>query len=372
MLRRARSMILALLAATGLTIGAVGVAAGPTAAAGSPGAVYVLSNDAAGNAVLVFDRESEGALVAAGSVPTGGLGSGGGLGTQGAVVLSQSGRWLLAVNAGSDDISLFSIRRGRPMLVDTESSGGDMPVSVTVHRRVVYVLNGADDTISGFRIRGGGLKPIAGSTRDLSGTGVGGAQVEFTPDGDQLVVTEKNTNLIDVFPVNRHGQAGAPVTNPSNGVTPFGFAQDNRGRLIVSNANGGAPDASSLTSYAVNSDGTVDSLDGPVATNQTAACWVVVTRNGRYAYTTNTGSASITGYRIGRNGSLTRLDDDGVTATTQAGPIDFDLTRNSRYLYTLNDGSDSISIHRVSGDGGLEPVGVVTGLPAAAVGLAAS
>ena len=122
----------------------------------------------------------------------------------------------------------------------------------------------------------------------------------------------------------------------------------------------------------MNGDGTVDSLDGPVATNQTAACWVVVTRNGRYAYTTNTGSASITGYRIGRDGSLTRLDDDGVTATTQAAPIDFDLTRNSRYLYTLNDGSDSISIHRVNADGALEPIGVLTGLPATAVGLAAS
>ena len=181
MLRRARSMILALLAATGLSIGAVGVAAGPTAAAGSPGAVYVLSNDAAGNAVLVFDRQSNGALVPAGAVSTGGFGSGGGLGTQGSVVLSQGGRWLLAVNAGSDDISLFSIHRGRPVLVDTESSGGDMPVSVTVHRRVVYVLNGANDTISGFRIRGGGLEPIAGSTRSLSGAGVGGAQVDSPP-----------------------------------------------------------------------------------------------------------------------------------------------------------------------------------------------
>jgi 6-phosphogluconolactonase len=373
MLCRARSLLLRVLAVAGLSVGVVGVAAGPTAASGTPGAVFVLSNDAAGNAVLVFDRKADGSLLPAAPVPTGGLGSGGGLGTQGAIVVSENGRWLLAVNAGSDDVSLFAIRRGHPVLVDTEASGGDMPVSVTVHRRVVYVLNGADDTISGLRIvRGGELEPIAGSTQPLSGTGVGGAQVEFTADGDQLVVTEKNTNTIDVFPVDRHGQAGAPVTNPSNGTTPFGFAEDRRGRLIVSNANGGAPGASSMTSYTVNSDGTVTALDGPVATNQTAACWVVVTDNGRYAYTTNTGSGSITGYRIGADGSLTLLDDDGVTATTQAGPIDFDLTRNSRYLYTLNGGSQSISIHRVAADGGLLPVGVVTGLPASAVGLAAS
>jgi 6-phosphogluconolactonase (cycloisomerase 2 family) len=321
--------------------------------------------------VLVFDRRADGGLVAAGAVSTGGLGSGDGLGTQGAVVESASGRWLLAVNAGSDDVSLFALERGRPVLVDTESSGGDMPVSITVHRRVVYVLNGGDDTISGLRLRPGALEPIPGSTQSLSGSGVGGAQVEFTPDGDQLVVTEKNTNLIDVFPLDRHGTAGPAVTNPSNGATPFGFAHDHRGHLIVSNANGGAPGESSLTSYDVNENGTIVSLDGPVATNQTAACWVVVTRNGRFAYTTNTGSGSITGYRIGTNGSLTRLDDDGVTATTQSGPIDFDLTRNSRYLYTLNGGSQSISIHRVTSSGDLVAMGTITGLPASAVGLAA-
>lgn len=336
------------------------------------GAVYAISNDPGGNAVVVFDRHRDGSLTAAPAVPTGGLGSGAGLGSQGSVVLSDDGRWLLAVNPGSDDVSLFAVRHRRPVLVDNESSGGDGPVSVTVHGEVAYVLNAGDDTISGLRIGHRGLAPIAGSTRSLSGTGVGGAQIEFTPAGRQLVITEKNTNLIDVLPVDRHGRAGAPITNPSNGVTPFGFAFSPQGRLVVSNANGGATDASSLTSYGVNRDGTVISLDGPDGTNQTAACWVVVTGNGRFVYTTNTDSASITGYRLGRDGSLTILDADGVTGSTESTPIDFDLAANSRYLYTLNSGSDSISIHRVGDDGSLTPLGVVGGLPANAVGLAAS
>jgi 6-phosphogluconolactonase (cycloisomerase 2 family) len=186
------------------------------------------------------------------------------------------------------------------------------------------------------------------------------------------VVTEKNTNVIDVFPVDRRGRAGTPSENPSNGTTPFGFAFDPQGRLIVSNANGGMTDASSLTSYSVRRDGTVATLDGPEGTNQTAACWVVVTGDGRFTYTTNTGSGSITGYRIGRDGSLTILDPDGVTATTGEGPIDVDLTGNSRYLYTLNGDSDSVSIHRVGDDGSLTPQGVMSGLPATAVGLAAA
>jgi 6-phosphogluconolactonase (cycloisomerase 2 family) len=334
--------------------------------------VYALSNDAAGNALVVFDRRADGSLRSARTVPTGGLGSGAGLGTQGALVVSDDGRWLLAVNPGSDDVSLFALHRGRPILVDVAASGGDMPVSVTVDGDLVYVLNSGDDTISGLRIGRRGLAPIAGSTRSLSGSGVGPAQVELTAHGRQVVVTEKNTNLIDVFPVDRRGRAGAPATNASNGVTPFGFAVDPQGRLIVSNANGGATDGSSLTSYRVQRDGTVASLDGPEPTTETAACWVVVTGNGRFTYTTNTGSASITGYRIGRDGSLRILDADGVTGRTGTGPIDLDLTDGSRYLYTLNSGSHSISIHRVEHDGSLTALGTVDGLPTAAAGLAAT
>ena len=372
MVRRVPSALLRALAVVGITAAAVGVAAASTTASAKSGAVYLISNDPGGNSVLVFDRQPDGSLVAAAPVPTGGLGSGGGLGSQGAVVVSDDGNWLVAVNPGSDDVSLFGIDDGQLVLVDTETSGGDIPVSVTVHRRMLYVLNAGSDTIAGLRIEHSQLAPIAGSTQPLSSAGAGGAQIEFTPSGRQLVVTEKNTNLVDVFHVGRDDRAAAAVTNPSNGATPFGFAFDRAGRLIVSNADGGAPDASSLTSYDVKRDGTVVSLDGPDPTNQTAACWVVVTGNGQFAYTTNTGSASITGYRIDRNGSLTILDDDGVTATTEAGPIDFDLTDDSRLLYTLNSGSHSISIHRVGRDGELEALGVTSGLPATAVGLAAT
>jgi 6-phosphogluconolactonase len=344
----------------------------PAAQARPSGAVYAISNDIGGNTLVVFDRRSDGSLRPAPSVPTGGLGSGVEPGTQGAVVLSDDGRWLLAVNPGSDDVSLFAVHRGRPVLVDVDPSGGDQPVSVTVHGSLMYVLNAGDDTVAGLRITRRGLVPVAGSTRSLSGSGVGPAQVELTSGGHQLVVTEKNTNMIDVFPVDRRGRAGPPTVNPSNGVTPFGFAIDRHGRLIVSNANGGATDASSLTSYAVHRDGTLTSLDGPDGTTETAACWVVVTGNGRYAYTTNTGSASITGYRIGRGGSLTILDADGVTGSTGTRPIDIDLADGSRFLYTLNGDSDSISIHRVEADGSLTARGTVTGLAATAVGLAAS
>jgi len=153
------------------------------------GAVFTMNNAVAGNAVLVFQRAADGTLTAAGSVPTGGLGAGTGLGNQGAVVLSENRRWLFVVNAGSNDISVFRIKRGGLNLTDRVGSGGTQPVSVTVRDGLVYVLNaGAPNNISGFTLsHAGKLTALAGSTQPLSAASTGPAQVEFSPDGNVLV-----------------------------------------------------------------------------------------------------------------------------------------------------------------------------------------
>jgi 6-phosphogluconolactonase len=341
--------------------------------AGAGGAVYTSSNSPAGNVVIAYNRAEDGTLSMLGTFPTGGTGTGGGLGNQGAVTLSANGQWLLVVNAGSDNVSVFRVRGSGLERTDVEGSGGDMPISVTISGNLVYVLNeGGMGNISGFRLgRGGDLVPLAGSSRPLSGAGVDPAQVSFSPNGKVLVVTEKNTNLIDTYTVSRDGLASGPSTHPSAGMTPFGFAFSPRGHVIVSEAFGGAPDASAMSSYGVSDGGSLALVSGSVGTTETAACWVVVTGNGKYTYTTNTGSASITGYRIGRDGSLTLLDADGVTGQTGAGPIDAALSANSRFLYTLDSGSDGISAFMVNADGSLSALPGVTGLPDGANGLAA-
>ena len=155
--------------------------------------VYIASNGAAGNKVLIYQRSASGGLAAAGEVATGGLGSGGGLGNQGGVAAAESGRTLLVVNAGSNDVSVFRVRDGGLALTDRLPSGGTQPVSVAVHDDIVYVLNAGSDNISGFRLRHGRLAPIAGSTRPLSGSGTAPAQIAFSPSGDTLLVTEKAT-----------------------------------------------------------------------------------------------------------------------------------------------------------------------------------
>jgi 6-phosphogluconolactonase len=361
---------LALPGALGLALAALGVAASG-AIAHSPGAVYTLTNDPAGNEVKVFERAGDGSLSAAGEFATGGTGTGTGLGNQGAVALD--GRLLFAVNPGSDSISSFRVRGGGLELLDADPSGGDQPISLTVDDGLLYVLNeGAAGNITGYTIsKHGALSPLAGSTRPLSGVGVDPAQVSFDPSGGTLVVTEKNTNLIDTYAVDPDtGLASGPNPQASAGATPFGFAFDPRGHLIVSEAFGGATDASAVSSYAVE-DGIIDPISPSVATTETAACWIVVTKNGRFAYTTNTGSASISGYRVGHDGALTLLDADGVTGPTGPAPIDMALTNSSRLLYSLNSGDGTISGFRVGADGALTPIGGASGVPTVASGLAA-
>lgn len=342
------------------------------------GTVYTMSNAAAGNSVLVFQRAADGTLTAADTVPTGGSGTGTGLGNQASLVLSSEGRWLFACNAGSDEISVFAVTPRGLVRTAKVASGGHRPVSLTIHRSLLYVLNaggavGGKDNIAAFVFVGGRLYPVADSTRALSADNTGPAQVGFTRDGGVLVVTEKATGVIDTYTVGDDGLASDRQMFASPVPTPFGFTVGREGRLFVSEANGGAADASSVSSYSVSDDGDLTAITSGASTHETAACWVVLTRNERLAYVTNTGSGTISGYRVSRSGALSLLNADGITATTGAGssPIDLALTRGSRYLYSLNSGDHSITGFRVNDDGSLTAVPRVTGLPAGANGLAA-
>jgi hypothetical protein len=223
---------------------------------GQSGAVYVMTNADDDNEIVVLDRDAKGTLTEVDLISTGGLGSGGGLdplGSQGSLILSPNRRWLVAVNAGSDNISVFRIRQDDLELIDQFDSGGEFPVSITLYHDLLYVLNaGGVPNITGFRLTHRGvLEPLDDSTRDLPAGG-GFHQVGFDPQGDVLVVTQGNppVNNIHIFPLNREGLPSlAPVTSDSVGVVPFGFIFDRRGHLLVSEAGSGA-----VTSYKILSD----------------------------------------------------------------------------------------------------------------------
>ena len=335
---------------------------------GGPRAVYTLTNQVAGNAVAVFARAGDGTLTAAGSFSTGGAGTGAGLGSQGAVTLSNDGRLLFAVNAGSNDVSVFRVDPQGLSLLSRTPSGGTLPTSVTVSRNVVYVLNtGGAGNISGFTVGStGGLTPIAGSTASLSTAAAGPAEVSFSPDGRELVVTEKGTSLLDVYPVDKNGVAGERTSYTSAGGTPFGFAFGPRNLLFVSEA--AAP--GSASSYAVNKEGNLQVISGAVLTHHGAPCWAVVTADGRFGFTGN-GSGSVSGFSIAPDGAI-RLLGDGGAAVIGSGVNDIALSANSRYLYVLQTGgAQAIHAFRIQDDGSLKALGPVGGLPTGTRGLAA-
>ena len=333
------------------------------------GAVYIMTNDLAGNRVVRYDRAIDGSLAFSGKFSTGGLGATGLTGSnQGGLVLSSNGRTLLVVNAGSNDISIFQVHQNILSLTDKTSSHGIMPISLTLHNRLVYVLNaGGKDSvgnIAGYKLDSEGeLTPIAGSVQPLSGI-TAPAQISFNPQGTVLVVTEKTTNKIDTYTVNGDGVASAPISHASSGNTPFGFAFSNRGTLIVSEAAGGT-----LSSYSVSNAGSLTTISGSVPDNQLAPCWVVVTENSKYAYTTNAHSGTISSYTVDRNGVIHLLQ--SIAATTGSGDIDMALTRNSGYLYVSIISSQSTQGYKVHDDGSLSWVTTITGVPAGVDGLAA-
>jgi 6-phosphogluconolactonase (cycloisomerase 2 family) len=341
----------------------------------SPGAVYTMTNAAAGNEVIAYDRAGDGSLTFRAAYATDGLGTGMGLGSQGSIILSQDGQWLFVVNAGSNEISVFQNKKNELERTDVVDSGGVAPISLTVFGGVLYVLNAGDTStagnITGFTLEGGGtLAPLANSTQPLSsdapGATIGPAQVAFDNQGEFLVVTEKMTNMIDTYAVD-DGLAGPPETHPSAGETPFGFAFDRRNHPIVSEAFGGAPNASATSSYDLE-EGDLEVISASVPTTQTAACWVAISKDGKYAYAANTGSGSVSSYAIAKNGEITLLE--AQAGVTGGAAIDLAVSNNGRYLFALAGRVNTISVFHVEADGSLELLSDVS-VPAGSVGLAA-
>ena len=332
------------------------------------GHVYAMSNATSGNQVVIFDRDAQGALTINSSVLTNGKGTGQSLESQGSLVISPNGKWLFAVNAGSDDISVFEISASGLQLTDTLASGGTKPVSLAYDDNVLYVLNaGTPNNITGFELNAQGLlTAIPNSTRPLSAASTNPGQIAFSPDGSLLVVTEKDTNVLARFTVNATTNAplnfeAMPVTQR----TPFALAFRGGNHFFVANANGGQVDQGSVTPWGERQDQLIE-LQPTVSTTETSTCWIVTMGSVKLAYVSNTGSDSITGLRIQNNTQLTLLDPSGATARTGPKPQDLATVRGARFLYALNTGDGTISGWSVN-----KTTGALTALQAAVTGLPA-
>jgi 6-phosphogluconolactonase (cycloisomerase 2 family) len=330
------------------------------------GAVLALTNAPGGNAVVMYHRAADGSLAAGGIFPSGGAGTGAGLGSQNAIVVTDDRRFVLAVNAGSHSISSFRLRHDRLELVDTVPSGGVIPTSVAVRNGLVFVLNaGVPNNITGFRLGPqGGLDQLPGFTRPLSAASTSPAQVSFSHDGGVLLVTERATNLISRFTLERDGIDG-PFVTPSAGPTPFGFAVGARDTVFVSEAGAGG----GASTYRLRGD-ELDAISSNVMTGQRAACWAALTPNGRFGYVTNAGTGNISGFAIAPDGTAELLDANGVAAATGGNPTDMAMSQDGRYLYARVASLSAIAIFRIGHDGRLDPLPSLTGTPAGLAGLA--
>jgi len=352
-------------------------AQGVARAGGSSGAVYTMSNDGSANGVIAYRRAANGRIAEIGRFGTGGSGTGfPRLGSQGSVVLALNNSRLLVTNGGSDDISVFAVLRDNSlMLLQRIASGGSGPESITTRGNLVYVLNTGeeDNNITGFRFTSSGrLARLQGSTRALSQKRADPAQVQFSPNGRTLVVTEKGTNRIDTFAVRGDGRTSRARVHPSAGQTPFGFAFRKDGILVVTEAFGGTPGKAAASSYSL-TGARLRPVTRSAPDSQSDVCWTVITNDGRYAYVTNNGSGTISSYRIANNGTLTLFQARAATTGRPGGfgTRDADLSDDGTYLYAIDVGTRTMNAFRVRGDGRLTRVAVVKRLPATFAGVAA-
>ena len=338
------------------------------------GAVYTMTNAATGNVVLAFRRAADGALSSLGAYPTGGTGTGGAvdpLQSQNSVLLSDDHRLLFAVDAGSNAVTSFRVADdGALSRADHGPSGGAVPVSLALSGRVLYVLNGGHNVVHGYRAaESGRLAPLPGGTRALNPGAAGASTIRFSADGRALIVTERLSNRLETFPVLPNGRLGDPVVTASAGATPFGF--DVAGpNVIVSDATAAGQNAA-VSSYRVGAGATLAVSTAALDVGGQGACWALATNDGRYAYTVNSASATISAFAVGADGRLTRVNAAGPVASTGTGsaPLDPAFSSDDAFLYVLKAGTGTIGAFRVGADHGLTAAAADTPVGAPASGL---
>jgi 6-phosphogluconolactonase (cycloisomerase 2 family) len=367
-----------------LAVAAAAVVAVPASASASSdaspvvGHVYVNDNTTGTNTIGAFSRHADGTLTPEAGSPfaAGGAGTGSGLASQGALQLSANGQFVIAVDAGSNQVSVLRVLGNGALLRvpgGVVSSGGVLPDSVAVHGNLVYVANSGSggSNYTGFRLGPDGrLNLIPGSTVALpSGSAPG--DVLFNGNGSKLVGTRVGTSLIDSFTVGGDGlltaAPGSPF--PAQGLGPFGseFRPTDPGQLFVSNAHNVGAGTGTVSAFTDSPNGTLTSIGAsPFADNQTAPCWVEITHDGQFLFTVNTGSGEISSYQIAPDGLLTLLGSTPVSQTGGVGAVDPRLSPDGRFLYVNESRIGAVGVFAVNGGSLTELAASPIALPAGA------
>jgi 6-phosphogluconolactonase (cycloisomerase 2 family) len=329
----------------------------------APEHVYLDGNTAGANTIAGFVRHADGSLTAAPGSPfqAGGAGLGAGIASQGATQLTDNGRYALAVDAGSNQISVLRVNGDgslTPVAGSPFASGGVEPNSIAVHGGLVYVSNLVSATVApnytGFFLTPWGrLQPIPNSTVTLP-AGQNTGDIVLNNDGTKLVGsviggTTPGSSLLNSFRVNRNGTLTAASGSPfaAQGLGAFGseFSPINPDQVFVSNPHNGTG-LGTVSAFQDSWNGTLSSIgDSPFADGQTAPCWLVISHDGKYLYALNTGSGTISGYAIAPGGTLTLIGSTPLS-TAATGTItgtDVTISNNDRTLYVNESNNGTVA-----------------------------
>jgi 6-phosphogluconolactonase (cycloisomerase 2 family) len=358
------------LLAVALCIGASTSTVLAQAIGGGNTSVFVMTNDKVKNEVLTYQRGYDGQFVLRERVATGGRGSGGEtdpLQSQGSLTISGDRTLLFAVNPASGSVSSFHILDGIPVLVDKEPSEGAFPIAVTEHNGTVYVLNaGGNGAVVAFKADGlGRLHEIQNSSAFLTGANSGASSISVSPNGQWLIVIEKASNSIDVFPIYADGTLGTVVNNKS--VTPGVFATvfTPGGQLIVSeNQPNSGTDTSSISTYTINANGTLTAVTQSIPTYGNGNCWNAITPNGKWVYVDNAATFTVAGFSISSTGALSPVANTIVSTLPQGvNNLDLAIAADGKYMFNVLSGSGAIGVFQINADGTLNQLGDIEGLP---------
>jgi 6-phosphogluconolactonase (cycloisomerase 2 family) len=333
--------------------------------------VYVQTNEPR-NAVLVFPQGEDGRLGEPTSVETGGAGDGHPhLTSQGSVVLSGDGQYLLVTNAASNDVTAFAVLDDGSLKVLGQTNAGFAPKSVTEHDGLVYALSTKTPAVFGYRLSAGGLEFLPDAEHALLSPDADPAQLGFTPDGTALVVTERGRDMVTAFPINADGTLGEPQSASSSGPTPYGFAFRGDGVLVVTEAFRAEKGAAAVSTYRV--DGAaLTPLTRSLGNGRSEICWAVVTPDDRFVFTTNFADGAVSAWAFAEDGTVTLADATaGLTVDGRPGLRDAALSADGRHLYAVDADAGAVVAWALGPDGTLSYAGSQDGLPLTIAGLAA-
>jgi 6-phosphogluconolactonase (cycloisomerase 2 family) len=402
---------------------AVGSAAAPTAptkkAAG--GHLYMQTNDGR-NAIIHYHWSANGALAEVERVATGGAGSGelspiyhvnrpNDYEGAGSVILTSDHRFLFATNGADNSVSSFAVdKEGRLTLLDVKPTGntelgGAKSLTYAPSNRTLYVLHtSGPDYLRLMSVDGEGKltpRPEKYSVNTMEWNNRVPTMAVLSPDGKFLFVgttfdefpSRKNpdgslilwipdkhgalhviaSNAPDpdgivVFPVGEDGALREPSFYDARGASPFyiTFLHNRPDTFVV-----GYAVSNGVSIGKIDVNGKI-SVSAPVTLDTSAGvpselCWLAVSPDDRWVFTTNFGYSDISSYRIdgdvlsiAKDPASPKVPGDGtfraIDGVVSSGPSDSWISPDGAFVYQIYGNASKLVGYATKPDGSLDEV----------------